>query len=837
MNPDHALEAFKAIHSSLGEFARHRGRVSEADTRANVLDRVIHAVLGWPEDAVFREVHCASGWLDYELSKGIPTIVIEAKAEGETFEIAHRKINKAQRLKLSGALMTDPTTKAAVEQAQKYCVEKGIRYAVATNGYSFVVFRAITEGAAWRDGSAFVFPSPSVVEADFNTFWNLLSYDAVRDGRLDDAFRAETVEVREAHRPIDNIVDADATYARNSLNSALLPYVAKFFGDIASQDTIEILQHCYVFSKPIQIIDAELDITIRDFIPGFAGTSKPVQATPDAQGGQIGTDLRESLSAADRKGSVVLLMGGIGSGKTTFLKRFFKVVAPDLVDAAGPAFHLYVNFLGAPGRLNQLDEFFWETTSEGLRKQHALLNRKTTLLSLFKHRLRLIDEVYADQPEEHAKRVNDEILKWASDPKEFTTAALRYCSTETRFPLVVLDNVDQLSVEAQTHIFTTAEHFANHLGCLCVLVIREESYSTAQMQKQLTAYNIRAYHLSSPSFREMIQLRIQFATRHAAIESKEPEFGAVGDSRDTTAGELVEFFNLLQISVFGRNHNIMRLLQAISFGNMRFALQLFNNFITSGATNMPKILEKFREGGYTVPFHEFAKSVILGDYKFFQGSRSLFGNVFRTTAGRNSSHFTALRILAYLTKSNEGTQSTDGFVRLQPMITIFVDLFDNEDDCLKTIHRLIPLNRQLVEFDTRRTDTIAGAQLIRITTAGKYYLNYLVNAFAYLDLVWHDTPFSDRGVSDTLAKLMHSVDMEERFKRVELFLSYLEKEEGRELTLQPGAEAVFGGALMPEIWRHYRAEKAHIVKRVFGGIAPRRGPTKRPAPNRLRSNG
>ena len=40
---------------------------------------------------------------------------------------------------------------------------------------------------------------------------------------------------------------------------------------------------------------------------------------------------------------------------------------------------------------------------------------------------------------------------------------------------------------------------------------------------------------------------------------------------------------------------------------MRFALQLFNNFITSGATNMPKILEKFRDGGYTVPFHEFAK--------------------------------------------------------------------------------------------------------------------------------------------------------------------------------------------------------------------------------------
>src|SRR5262249_54241052 len=151
-----------------------------------------------------------------------------------------------------------------------------------------------------------------VIEADFTTFWNLLSYEAVKDGKLDDAFRVEAADVREAHRPIDKIVDADATYARNSLNSALLPYVEQFFGDIASQDTMEILEHCYVYSKPIQTIDAELGITIRDFIPSFATTSKSVQASPSEPGGALGADLRQSVGAEERKGSVVLLMGGIG---------------------------------------------------------------------------------------------------------------------------------------------------------------------------------------------------------------------------------------------------------------------------------------------------------------------------------------------------------------------------------------------------------------------------------------------------------------------------------------------------------------------------------------------
>jgi hypothetical protein len=101
----------------------------------------------------------------------------------------------------------------------------------------------------------------------------------------------------------------------------------------------------------------------------------------------------------------------------------------------------------------------------------------------------------------------------------------------------------------------------------------------------------------------------------------------------------------------------------------------------------------------------------------------------------------------------------------------------------------------------------------------------LVNAFAYLDLVWHDTPFNDRALSDSLSKLMHSVEMPDRFRRVEMFLSYLEKKELKELELQPAAKAAFGGALMPEIWRQYHLDKNHIMERVFG--PPRHGRSSR----------
>jgi hypothetical protein len=129
------------------------------------------------------------------------------------------------------------------------------------------------------------------------------------------------------------------------------------------------------------------------------------------------------------------------------------------------------------------------------------------------------------------------------------------------------------------------------------LVIREETFSAAQMQKQLTAYAIKAYHLSSPSFRELLRLRIDYATNAASKRREQGALRGLQQPEDVSSGEILEFFNLLRTSVFHENQTIIRLLAAVSFGNMRFALQLFSNFLVSGAINLPKMLDIFRNEG------------------------------------------------------------------------------------------------------------------------------------------------------------------------------------------------------------------------------------------------
>ena len=128
--------------------------MTEADTRANLIDRILTEVCAWPAGSIKRESHVESGYIDYSLVlRNRPHVVVEAKKEGVPFVFP---LNHKQRTyKINGALLTEAEIKKAITQVRTYCIDEGIRYAIATNGYAWIIFRAIREDMAWRDGHAY----------------------------------------------------------------------------------------------------------------------------------------------------------------------------------------------------------------------------------------------------------------------------------------------------------------------------------------------------------------------------------------------------------------------------------------------------------------------------------------------------------------------------------------------------------------------------------------------------------------------------------------------------------------------------------------------------------
>lgn len=67
--------------------------MNEADTRHQILDRLLHEVLAWPHSSVKLEERTHVGYLDYVLRNKAERVVliIEAKKEGRYFELPRKK--------------------------------------------------------------------------------------------------------------------------------------------------------------------------------------------------------------------------------------------------------------------------------------------------------------------------------------------------------------------------------------------------------------------------------------------------------------------------------------------------------------------------------------------------------------------------------------------------------------------------------------------------------------------------------------------------------------------------------------------------------------------------
>ena len=246
------------------------------------------------------------------------------------FVVPAGELTATPTYKLNGSLVTNADLAEAIDQARAYCSEEGIRYAVVTNGYTWVIFRALREDMPWREGRARVLPDLDYVIKEFTEVWNLLSYEAITSGSLDNAFGSPTRVSRGLARVSQNLFNADLPLQRNRLHAQLAPIVDTFFADIGDSAQVEVLNRCYVHSGSLRIVSRDLNCVIEDAVPRFLtmeGTKTIEQGRNDAGDfgrslqGSVVTDPHTDPSQPAGRGQLYLLLGGIGSGKTTFLRN------------------------------------------------------------------------------------------------------------------------------------------------------------------------------------------------------------------------------------------------------------------------------------------------------------------------------------------------------------------------------------------------------------------------------------------------------------------------------------------------------------------------------------
>ena len=294
--------------------------LSEADTRAKFIDVFLRDVLGWPESNIRRErSHWTDGKraaIDYEVGSPSPLFLVEAKRLSLVFELPND--TGRHTFKLNGVVRSHPILWDAIEQARAYCDERGIAFAFVTNGTQLGLFRAVSIGRPWHEGSLFVASVETLLHKHFAAFHDALSSDTANAKKIDLLLEPAATELTGIR--IAEVLGPQVGRLSNRLSDVMEQTLGMILRD-QPEPSREFLEECYSMDASVDYYADSLQGLLKDPVPIFSPGVSIVR--PGHKKDPFG---RAVSALMDRRGirPPLVVIGGKGYGKTTFLQWFMK---------------------------------------------------------------------------------------------------------------------------------------------------------------------------------------------------------------------------------------------------------------------------------------------------------------------------------------------------------------------------------------------------------------------------------------------------------------------------------------------------------------------------------
>jgi GTPase SAR1 family protein len=752
---------------------------NEADTRFQLINRLIVDCLGWPTEVVKCEKHQDREYSDYELGKPRKAIW-EAKRYGRLFELP---ANAAKKLMadLPSLMALGGELSEAIRQVQGYCVNRGVDVAVATNGHQFVAFLATrNDGVSPLSGNCFVINGLKQLEDEFPTVWQLLSPDGVFERRL---YRRLNVG---EDKPLPRKIAFDIpSYNRprytSSVQRSLQTIAELLLVDVVADETVErrFYEECYCQSGALsQYSTISKNILADRYAAMFDGDSKQpivesILGLPEKGKRKIAPTV---LSEAIAKRPIILL-GDVGVGKTSFLKN---LMLREATDEFKDAIFIHID-LGTTGALNaDLRQFILDQINEQLLKKYSIdIFEDSFVRGVYNLDIKRFEKgIYGSQKAKNRNLYENKLLenleKKTNDLANHLQASLAHIAKARRKQIVVfLDNADQRAYEIQQEAFIIAENLAKEWNAAVFFAIRPSTFFKSKQSGALAAYQNRVFTIDPPRVDEVVTKRLEFALN---IASGQIDVERLHHIR-LDLGSVALFLKALIQSLKG-NAGIVEFLDNIAGGNIRVVMDLIAKFIgTPNVDSNKYISEVGRQGWHFIPTHEFWKSALLGDNRYYDPDSSIAMNVFDVVLPEPQNHFVVPLVLSYLNWDNLH-RSSEGFVPTESIVEEMQNLGFAIGAVESALRRAN--NKKLIEAPKRLTfaEDEAGlhgefAKHYRITTVGGYHVDRWLAEFSYLDAMCVDTPIFDDGIRKKIAERIESFEIVDRFERASLFRSYL----------------------------------------------------------------
>lgn len=739
-----------------------RATLNEAETRLRLIDTLLFDCLGWTRDDTSVEAHHNGHYADYVLDDLRPTLVVEAKRAGESFDLPAGMPRVA---KLETLFAAAKTLKPAVEQALGYALERGMPFAAVSNGRQIVTFLASRQdGVKPIEGRALAFSSPQDIVDDFRTVWDNLSRPGCHARRLQTTLGLAPVSLPPAKLSA-RLSGYPGYEARSSTATELQILGELFLLDLIQDEGLELefLKECYCESGALSQHAAVSRGILQSRYSAALGENLEVRLEPARSRKQVSENLSADVRAAAVSRRPIILLGDVGAGKTMFLRHLIRIDAKDLAEQA---LLLYIN-LGEQPALADLREFVTRHFIDQLRDEHEVdIFEASFVRRVYRRELKdfekgIYGELRTSAPEAYKARELEELGERIRQREGHLRRSLEELTTTRRKQvIVVFDNVDQRPPDFQEEVFLLAQTLAATWPGTVFVTLRPETFHQSRKDGTLTAYQPRVFTIPPPRIERVLIKRIEYGRNQLRATGRLPTF----PSHITLEASTFEGYLKILVHSFKRNEELVRLIDNVSGGNVRRALEYVTTFVGSGHTKPQQALDVYeRKGAYVLPAHEFLRAILLGDRRWYDPQEARIPNLLDLSQPDGREHFLATIVLALLLR--EGRPDIDeGWVRADKIHRFAQALGFSSEQTNFALDRA--LRGDLVEaipFD-------GPAERYRITAIGAFVHQHLLHDFTYLDLVVVDTPIVDAGVRGQIDDVR---SIEPRLDRCERFAAYL----------------------------------------------------------------
>lgn len=808
MRFDEGETALAALIEGLGP----ESDLNEATTRLRLIDRLMFETLGWDQADCEAEERLDHTIADYTFRSPHRSLIVEAKREGVTFElpVGDEKVHRSpiEYFRKHASSVYD-----AIEQCVHYCQERGCCYGAVSNGRQFVVFLASRlDGIPPLQGEALVVPSLEAMQADFLQVWNCLSKDAVIAQRLS-AVLAESATQPPPPKLSASIFGYPGYKNRNTIQTEL-----QILGDLVIEDVTradeseeEFLRACYSTNGAL----SQYALVSKSLLEArYSALFEKVVGGPSMTPANTKKGINPDLLAKSLSRRPILLVGDVGAGKTTFIRRLIKIGAKDLLHNAVV---LYLDLGTKPTLSRDLPSYLCEEIKHELREQYSIdIEDRQFVRGVYDLELKRFGKsIYGDLQEKDPAGYEDKEREFLSsklaDDDRHLRESLEHLSKARRQQIVIfLDNVDQRPHDFQQEIFLIGTSMASEWPATVFITLRPESYYRSRSSGALTAYHPKAFTISPPRLDTVIQKRLDYAMHVIDGGQLSAIPGVTFES-----GQLRDYIEVLQQS-FNRDRDLIEFCDNMAGGNIRLALDFVKTFIGSGHVDTQKILRIFGESGhYYVPLHEFVRAIVYRDNEYYNPGSSEIMNIFSVMSSDPREHFLVPILLATIERM--ANDNLNGFVDITTVVDVAQALGFNAAQTRWALTRCLAkrlIQRPARSVDEEGSDTNVETEHVRITTIGAYYIKRLIFNFNYVDAVVVDTPIVDPEVR---TKIGPATDIRDRLDRARTFRAYLDSQWSR----------VSGGKPVldwPVISAQLGASLASIQSRVEVNDAPQLWP-------------